>query len=554
MSSPHSPVKFITQLISLEKQDILRLFCLTLAYGVLGIATPVAVQAMVNLVTMGGVLQPLYIVGVILLCLLALSGALYAIESYLVELIQRRIYVRSSLQIADNAQRIQIQVYDRENPVELMNRYFEITTLQKSAASLLTVGLTAFLQGMIGSLVLIFYSPYFAILVVLMLLALWGIVSGLGKHAESTAIKESKVKYQMAAWLENIARNLHLFKFFNARERATQKTRDLVEAYLSARKKHFRVLILQLIGAVSMYALIGTGMLILGGTLVIHGQINLGQFVAAELIIFGVLSAFVRFVSKLEYWYDSLAAADKLAVLALLPLESSGQHVLSQHIQTLNVSGLSFAYLPHAPVFERLQFELKRGQQLAILGASGTGKSTLLELLSGLRLPQQGYISYNGADLRQLNLEQVRAHIGIAGKVEWQHGSILENLRLGREDIELGEVMAVLQALNIWEDISRYERGLDTELTDIGAPLSHTQLERLMLARAMLSSPSVLLIDGLLDGLVQNDLDHALRMLSARKSTCITIITTRFVHIAKQCDAILHLSIEAKHTLEVLHG
>lgn len=553
MSSSLSPIKFIARLISLEKQDILRLFCLTMAYGVLGIATPVAVQAMVNLVTMGGVLQPLYIVGFILLCLLALSGALYAVESYLVELIQRRIYVRSTVQIAENAQRIQIEVYDKENPVELMNRYFEITTLQKSAASLLTVGLTAFLQGMIGSLVLIFYSPYFAILVVLMLLAVWGIVAGLGKHAESTAIKESKVKYQMAAWLENIARNLHSFKFFNASARATHTTHHLIESYLAARKKHFKVLILQLIGAVSMYALIGTGMLILGGTLVIHGQINLGQFVAAELIIFSVLSAFVRFVSKLEYWYDSLAAADKLSVLEMLPLERSGHHALSEIIHTLSVSGVSFAYLPQSFVFENLQFELKLGQQLAILGASGSGKSTLLALLSGLRQPQHGYISYNGADLRQLNLEQLRAHIGIAGKVEWQHGSILDNLRLGREDIALGEIMAVLQALNIWEDISRYARGLDTELTDIGAPLSHTQLERLMLARALIASPSVLFIDGLLDGLVQNDLDYALRALNAKKSSCIMIITTRFAHIAKQCDAVLHLSVGTSHHLEVLH-
>lgn len=554
MSSSLSPIKFVLQLVSLEKQDILLLFCLTMAYGVLGIATPVAVQAMVNLVTMGGVLQPLYIVGFILFSLLALSGALYAVESYLVELIQRRIYVRSSLQIADNAQRIQIQVYDKENPVELMNRYFEITTLQKSAASLLTVGLTAFLQGLIGSLVLLFYSPYFAILVILMLLAVWGIVAGLGKQAESTAIKESKIKYQMAAWLENIARNLHLFKFFSARDRATQKTRGLVEDYLSARHKHFKILMLQLIGAVSVYALIGTGMLILGGTLVIQGQINLGQFVAAELIIFGVLSAFVRFVSKLEYWYDTLAAADKLTVLESLPLESSGRHTVSDDVHTLSVSGVSFAYLPHAPVFETLQFELKRGQRLAILGPSGSGKSTLLELLSGLRIPQQGYIAYNGADLRQLDLEQLRAHIGIAGKVEWQHGSILDNLRLGREDIELGEIMSVLQALNIWDDISRYERGLDTELTDIGAPLSHTQLERLMLARALIISPSVLLIDGLLDGLLQKDLDHALQVLETRRATCMMIITTRFAHIAKQCDAILNLSLGSSHSLEVLHG
>lgn len=554
MSASQSPLTLVKSLIRLEQQDIFLLICLTMAYGVLGIATPVAVQAMVNLVTMGGVLQPLYIVGLILFCLLALSGALYAVESYLVEMIQRRMYVRSSLQIADNAQGIQIAVYDSENPVELMNRYFDITTLQKSAATLLTVGLTALLQGLIGSIVLLFYSPYFAILVVLMLVAIYVIVAGLGKQAESTAIKESKAKYQMAAWLENIARNMHLFKFFGAQSRSRGVTAQLVGDYLQARSKHYQYLLWQLIGAVSMYALIGTGMLILGGTLVIQGQINLGQFVAAELIIFGVLSAFVRFVTKLEYWYDLLAAVDKLSVLDTLPQESKGEHPLPARLQSLTVSAMSFHYVPVKPVFDNLQFTLNTGQSLAILGPSGAGKSTLLEVLCGLRQPSQGYIAYNGIDLRQLDLEQLRAQIGFAGKIEWQHGTILENLQLDRPEIEIGEIIRTLQALQVWDDISQFEQGLETALTDFGAPLSQTQLQRLMLARALIARPPLVLIDGLLDNLAQTDLDHALQVLVDYQPHCILIITTRFAHIAKQCQTILHLNADGQHRWEGLHG
>jgi len=316
-----SPVQRVLKLAAFEKQDILLLVYLTLVYGVLGIATPVAVQTMVNIVTMGGVLQPLYVVGFILFCLLALSGGIYAIESFLVELIQRRVFVRHSLLIAQNTQQIHVSVYDQHNPVELVNRYFDIQTVQKSVATLLTVGLTALLQGLIGSVVLLFYSLYFGILVILMLIVLWAVVFLLGKQAETTALKESKAKYDMAAWLENIARNKWLSKFYGAKQRTTENTEVLAQNYLGARVQHFRVLMMQLIGAVGMYAVIGTGMLILGGTLVIKGQINLGQFVAAELIIFGVLSAFVRFVTKLEYFYDLLAAVDKLGVLETLPVE-----------------------------------------------------------------------------------------------------------------------------------------------------------------------------------------------------------------------------------------
>ena len=537
-----TPIQRVSQLVSFEKQDILLLIYLTMGYGLLGIATPVAVQTMVNIVTMGGVLQPLYVVGFILFCLLGLAGAIYAIESFLVELIQRRIFVRSSLLIAQNTQQIHISVYDKNNPVELVNRYFDIQTVQKSVATLLTIGLTALLQGLIGSVVLLFYSLYFGILVVIMLVVLWAIIFWLGKQAEQTAIQESKTKYTMAAWLENIARNKWLSKFYGARQRTLKNTEHLAQYYLNARMSHFKVLMTQLIGAVSMYAIIGTGMLVLGGTLVIQGQINLGQFVAAELIIFGVLSAFVRFVTKLEYFYDLLAAVDKLGVLETLPVEVSGEHRSDDDgYHALEVVDLSYHHQHQTALVKHLSFKLQRGQGLAILGALGTGKSTLLELITGLRQPAQGHLSYNGIDVRQLDLDHLRDRIGVASKVEWQQGTILENLRLTRTDIDIDGIIEVLQVLGLWEDISKLEHGIDTELTDYGAPMSYIQLQRLMLARAIIGAPDLLIIDGLLDGLGQHELDQVLSMLQRYEAKWMLIVTTRFKHIAQQFQQVITL-------------
>ncbi|HSI45771.1 MAG TPA: ATP-binding cassette domain-containing protein [Methylophilus sp.] len=537
-----TPLQRVSQLISFEKQDILLLIYLTMGYGLLGIATPVAVQTMVNLVTMGGVLQPLYVVGFILFCLLALSGAIYAIESFLVELIQRRIFVRSSLLIAQNTQQIHISVYDKNNPVELVNRYFDIQTVQKSVATLLTIGLTALLQGLIGSIVLLFYSLYFGILVIIMLVVLWAVIFWLGKQAEQTALHESKAKYTMAAWLENIARNKWLSKFYGAKQRTQDKTEELAQYYLNTRSDHFKVLMTQLISAVSMYAVIGTGMLVLGGTLVIQGQINLGQFVAAELIIFGVLSAFVRFITKLEYFYDLLAAVDKLGVLETLPVEASGQHQSNgDGYYQLQAVDLSFNHHHQTALVNKLNFTLLRGQSLAIHGALGTGKSTLLELIAGLRQPEQGHLTYNGIDLRQLNLNHLRDRIGVANKVEWQQGTILENLRLTRNEIEIDVIIDVLQVLGLWGDISKLERGIETELTDYGAPMSYTQLQRLMLARAIIGAPDLLVVDGLLDGLAQHELEQVLTLLKRYEANCMLIVTTRFKHIAHQFEQVITL-------------
>jgi putative ABC transport system ATP-binding protein len=184
---------------------------------------------------------------------------------------------------------------------------------------------------------------------------------------------------------------------------------------------------------------------------------------------------------------------------------------------------------------------VQRGQSLAVLGALGTGKSTLLELIAGLRQPEQGHLTYNGIDLRQLDLNHLRDRIGVANKMEWQQGSILENLRLTRNEIEIDEVIEVLQLLGLWADISKLERGIDTELTDYGAPMSYTQLQRLMLARAMLGAPDLMIIDGLLDGLAQHELEQVLTVLKRYEANWMLIVTTRFKYIAQQFQQVVTL-------------
>ena len=536
------PIKRLLEIIQLERSDLYILLMLIVGYGLLGIATPVAVQALVNIVTMGGVLQPLYVVSTILFFLLLLSGVLYIFECYVVELIQRRLFVRTTMSVANNTQGIDTVVYDSANPVELVNRFFDISNVQKAAATMLTVGLTAFLQGLIGSLILIFYSISFAIVVLLMLAVLVFIIFVLGKNAEATAIEESKVKYATAAWLESIARNFYLFKFYNGLQRSKSITHDYITNYLDKRSQHFRVLLLQNIGSILLYAAAGTAMLALGGALVIQGQINLGQFVAAELIIFGVLSAYVRFIGKLEYFYDMLAALDKIGVLDDLPQEQVGLHKLDvPQLDSIAAFELGFNYSSRIQPIKDLSFELKRGESLAILGASGSGKSTLIGLITALRSPSAGHVEFNGNDLRQLDQTQVRAHIGLAAKIEFIEDSILENVRLNRIDISLTKINAVLHDLGLLADFQNLEAGIDTVLTAFGAPLSTTQQQRLMLARALVAQPDLLIIDGLLDNLSHGELEMVLHLLQHYQTQGMLIVTTRFEEIAAKFNQVLML-------------
>jgi len=215
-----TPLIRLFKLIEFERNDLVILPIIIFGYGLLNFIIPISVQALVNIVSMGAVLQPLFIISIVLFVLLALSGSLYVFEIYVVELIQRRLFIRTAINAAEKTSGIDIGFYDQENPVELVNRFLDITTVQKTVSSLLTVALIAFLQAILGSLILIFYSAYFAILVFVILGFLAFIFYGLGRHAEETALAESKTKYQMISWLENIARNIFTFKFYDTSDRS----------------------------------------------------------------------------------------------------------------------------------------------------------------------------------------------------------------------------------------------------------------------------------------------------------------------------------------------
>ena len=442
-----SPLSRALSLMQLEKKDIFTIIMLTFAAGFLALAIPIAVQTLVNIVAMGNVVQPLIVVSFILFLLLLLAGSFAILEYYIVELIQRRIFVSNALLATAHVQAMHLEVREIQNPVELMNRFFDVTTVQKTSYQLLTKGLAAILQAIIGSIVLIFYSIYFAFGVLLLLFITWVIVRVLGRTAVNSAIDESYAKLDVAAWLETIGRNLSMFKFGSSQTYAMQKTDDLTLNYLALRQKHFSTLLKQNLLSAFFYALVGTSMLGLGGWLVMQGVINLGQFVAAELIIFGVLSAFLSFINKLEYFYDLLAGLDKLGSFEDLPKERKGGHSF-QVIQAYSVA-VSQIIIPNSINQSKINLALAAGKNLAIFTHDESTSAYIAELLVGLREPAAGYIKINDIDIRQLDLSAMRHHVAFIRLSSLNPAPIRpDRLRPGRRRWWLTRAMDLTQALH----------------------------------------------------------------------------------------------------------
>jgi putative ABC transport system ATP-binding protein len=275
-----------------ERGDIGIIVIFAVVTGLLALATPLAVETLVNTVAFGRMLQPVVILALMLFACLSFSAALRGLQTYVVEIIQRRLFARIAADLAYRLPRAEVESLDGRNGRELVNRFFDVVTVQKVAAQLLLDGVTLVIFALIGMAVLAFYHPWLLGFDVILLTLIAFVILVLGRGAVSTSLKESKMKYQMAAWLEDLVGCPTAFRHSGAAEFALDRADRLTYEYLIARKEHFRVLMRQIVFALGLHAVASTVLLGLGGWLVISGQLTLGQLVAAELIVTVIVGSF----------------------------------------------------------------------------------------------------------------------------------------------------------------------------------------------------------------------------------------------------------------------
>lgn len=498
-----TPLARLLGLAIQERHDIWVLIIFSLVVGVLALASPIAVEALVNTVAFGRYVQPVVVLALMLFTFLAFAAAIRGLIAYMVEILQRRLFVRAVEDLAYRLPRVKQANWDRVHGPELTNRFFDIVTVQKAVASLLLDGIAIVLQTFIGMLVLAFYHPFLLGFDLVLLLCIGLVVFGLGRGAVTTAIQESRAKYAVAAWLQDLTRNPTAFKLHGGDKLALDRADHLAIGWLDARRVHFRVVMRQILFALGLQALAATALLGLGGWLVIRGELALGQLVAAELIVMMIVGSFAKIGKHLESIYDLLASMDKLGHLFDLPTEPQDKlfHLSDTQPAAVTARGVCFAYPDGGQVLSDIELQLASGAKVAIAGPAGAGKSTLLELLAGMRFPTEGHVELDGLDLREIRPDSLREHLALSRGIEVFPGSIDENVHLNRRQVSSRDVREALDAVGLLDEVTRLPEGLRTELQVGGAPLTHSQSMRLMLARAIAGRPRLLLIDGTLDSL-----------------------------------------------------
>jgi ABC-type bacteriocin/lantibiotic exporter with double-glycine peptidase domain len=541
----------------LERRDLWVVVIYSIGIGLLTLVVPVAVQALVNFIAFGSLLQPLVILTLFVLVALGFSSVMNGFRVFTVEIIQRRLFVRVATDFAQRLVSVKTEAFERFYGPELVNRFFDVVTVQKSAALLLLDGLTLVMQTALGLILLGVYHPLLLAFDAFLLLAMASIVFVLGRGAVPTAIKESKGKYAIAAWLEEIAAHLPVFKSSSGAAYALGRTDNLAKHYLERRKEHFRVVMRQIVGSLALQAIASAALLGIGGFLVMQGQLTLGQLVAAELIVTTVVSGFSKFGKKLETYYDMLAALDKLGQVIDLPIETDGsgrppKREGPARVQLVNVE-LKASY--GEPALDRVSLEVKAGERLAVTGSSGAGKTALGGLLYGLRRADAGSVLLDGMDSRELSLKVFREDAALVseGDVIWD--TIERNVSMGRPEAGLQQVHEALSQVGLLEDILALPAGLQTMLSGGGAPLTGTQAIRLTLARAIVGRPRLLIVDGILDGIREPALlDSICRTLFAQDAPWTLVCITNRPELLGRCDRVVELERGGLRDVSTMEG
>lgn len=491
------PTVRLRKLLSQESAALWVVLVYAAFIGLLALATPVAVQALINQVTFGQLRQPLLVLTVLLFLVLLFSGALRLLQATAVEQIQQRLFVRLGSELSLLLPRVLMAQLRKPPGPRLVSRFFEIITVQKSLANLLLDGMSLLLQSLIGLLVLGFYHPLLLGFDVILLMSIVVIVLGLGRGAVKSAVKESRAKYDVADWLMELGSHSLTLRGGRGADWAAQRADVLLLQYVHARRLNFSILRRQIIGALLLQALASSMLLGLGGMLVIWGQLTIGQLVAAELIVSSVVLGVLKFTKHMESYYDLLAGLDKLGYFDDLKDErETGEtltlperpEVLLRKVKVSDPDAVSELHVD--------ELIISPGSRAAVVG--GRGKRLISEVLYGLLDADHGQVELGGVPIRSLSLSSLRAQVALLhdDREGIVAGSVADNLRFAKESVSFAELRAALQSVSLWNDVSSLPKGLDTQLLS-GAPAWSTSMRwRLLIARLLIQKPSLVIVDG----------------------------------------------------------
>ncbi|PRP66946.1 peptidase domain-containing ABC transporter [Nonlabens agnitus] len=535
----------LTRMLELDKRDVYQIFYYAIFAGLVGLSLPLGIQAIINLIQ-GAQITTSWILLVVVVTLgVAFGGVLQLMQIRITENVQQKIFTRSSFEFAYRFPKIKMSELRNYYPPELANRFFDTLTIQKSLSKLLVDYPTAILQIIFGLILLSFYHPFFIAYGFLLLGLGFVLFKFTADKGLKTSLKESKSKYKVAHWLQEVARSIISFKLSGNTTHAVDRNDELTTEYLEYRESHFKVIIIQAIQFIGFKVLVTAGLLLIGGFLVLNQQMNIGQFVAAELIILIIIGAVEKIISGLESFYDMLTSLEKLGEVVDKELESTTGEKPFKTEENFKVELEDVTYTVEnrtAPILNNISLKLTKDCSVVINGPNGSGKSTLLRLIAGIIEPTEGNVYLNNTNLRGVNLNYYRSNIGqsMSGETPFE-GTLRNNITYGDQRITDDEIYWAMENVGLLPYLKMLPYGLETHIYPEGKQISHTVGKKIVLARSIIKKPKMLILKDPLDQFEPEESERIMKFLTDPSHGWSIIVVSQSPRWMDHCSRVVTL-------------
>lgn len=543
-----TPLERFWLLLKPDNKDIYQVYTYAFFKGMIALSLPIGIQSIINLIQGGRVSASWIVLVFIVIVGIAMGGYMQLMQMRITETIQQKIFARAAFDFTYRIPKIKFEELYKHYAPELMNRFFDVLTLQKSLAKIIIDFSSAVLQIIFGLLLLSLYHPFFILFSILLVILVFSIIKYTSKKGLETALKESKYKYRVVSWLEELARSKDTFKLAGITDLPQLKTDERVTGYIESREKHYQVLRFQYVLLLIFKVIVAFGLLIAGGLLVLEQQMNIGQFVAAEIIILLVIDSTEKIIVNLDNIFDILSSLEKVGQVTDLDLEkdtadSSLQHVFNKPIE-IDVNGLNYTYPGRTKsVIKNITYRFEAGRSYCISGSNGSGKSTLIHLLAGLYQPLSGSVCINGLPIGNYNIFELYKYIGNALAEETIfEGTFYENISLGRDYIHSEDVKWAIEKVFLNDYIKMLPDGLDSPIEVSGQKLSKSVIQKIILARSIVNKPKLILLENHIDFIEDSEEKKIIDFLTDKSNGWTLISVSNNSYLKQKSDVVMNMT------------
>lgn len=508
-------------LIRLERKMLGIIASYAMAIGMFMLCVPIAIQELVS--TFSFAIEPRMIFTLSVVVGSALTGvaAFRILQARAVETLQQRIYTRIAIAFTEALPRMQ----EASFLPQYANRFAEADLLTRAIVAMLADLFNVAVVGSIGMSMLIFFHPYFLLYNTILVVGFVFLLTVFGRGGFLITLEMSRLNYELYHWMQNIAANLPHLRAAGHSPYLMQKTDELTKNYARTRQRRSDLLTGRQYKAAALWQVVGhTGMIATAGMLVSEGQLTVGQFAAAELLAGQLLLNMDTLARRMVHMFFAFVSFRELNAFFSLPQDQSGTRTVVP-LDHFGLAGirvtardLAFAHPESEPLFEHFNMEVAPGEKVVVQCRTSSEKTALAKVLAGLYAPTAGVVRYNDVNLNEVTLESIDAcrSLMLDSHPTLLEGTIEDNITLGRSSISYEDIQWALEFVELDEDVDHLPGGLTTMVTGHSGQFTLSQTLRLLLARAIVTRPHVLIVDGTLHSMIPSVREVILRRLCSK--------------------------------------